>query len=64
MKMGFRLYFHRFWSGIGYGLDGTIRDCRNLFVVSRFQMNKKERVICQFEIDLKKFVVGVLILAN
>ena len=50
--------------GLELGLDGTIRDCRNLFLVSRFQMNKKERVICQFEIHLKKFVVGVLILAN
>ena len=54
MKTGFRLYFHQFWFGIGYGFDKTTG-----FVVSKFQMNKKERVICECEIDLKN--VGILI---
>ena len=54
MKTGFRLYFHQFWFGIGYGFDKTTG-----FVVSKFQMNEKERVICECEIDVKN--VGVLI---
>lgn len=48
MKTGFRLYFHQFWFGIGYGFDKTTG-----FVVSKFQMNKKERVMCEVEMDFK-----------
>ena len=42
-----------FWSGIGYGLQDELGECTNVFIVS-FQMNKKEREICEFEMNFKK----------
>ena len=47
-----------FWSGIGYGFR---EECMNVFIVSIFQMSKKEREICEFEMDLKNIFFCTLI---
>ena len=39
-----------FWSEFGYGFRGNAWT----YMSSQFQMNKKERVICEFEVDFKK----------
>ena len=35
-------------------------DCMNVFII-QFQMSKRERKICEFEMDLKNFFVCALI---
>ena len=45
---GYRLCL--FWSEFGYGFRGNAWT----YMSSQFQMNKKERVICEFEVDFKK----------
>ena len=47
-EIGYRLCL--FWSEFGYGFRGNAWTCMSF----QFQMNKKERVICEFEVDLKK----------
>ena len=44
-----------FSSGIEYDFQGNweLRECMNVFIVS-LQMSKKEREICEFEMDFKK----------
>ena len=34
--------------------SGMVFECMNLFMVFLFQMNKKEREICEFEVNFKK----------
>ena len=48
---GYKVY--PFWSGIGYGFRGN---CGTVWTYLSFQlqMNKKERVICKLQKDLKK----------
>ena len=43
-----------FWSGIGCGFQGNCVSVRR-YLSLQFQMWKKEREICEFEIDFKKF---------
>ena len=42
-----------FWSGIGCGFQGNCVNVRR-YLPFQFQMWKKEREICEFEIDFKK----------
>ena len=51
-----------FWSGIGYGFRGNYWSVLT-YLSFQFQMSKKERGICEFEMDLKNFFVCLLILA-
>ena len=43
-----------FWSGIGYGFRGNYRNVWR-YLSFQFQMSKKERKKCEFEMDFKKF---------
>ena len=45
---GYRLCL--FWPEFGYGFRGNALT----YVSFQFRMNKKERVICEFEVDLTK----------
>ena len=45
-----------FWSGIGYGFRGNYGSVWT-FLSFQFQMSKKEREICKFQIDLNNFCV-------
>ena len=45
--------FASFWSGIGSGFQGNYGSVRT-YLPFQFQMNKKEREICEFEMDFKK----------
>ena len=49
---GYRLCL--FWSGIGYGFEENYGSERSTYLLFEFQVSKKERVICQFEMDFKK----------
>ena len=49
-----------FWSGIGYGFRGNYGSVWTYLLI-QYQMSKKEREMCQFEMDLKHFFVGALI---
>ena len=61
-RVGFLLHFglktgqHFVHSGLESGMvfEGT-RECLNVFTF-QFQMSKKEREICEFEIDLNNFL--------
>ena len=44
--------FCPFWSGIGYGLRRNY-GCVSMCSSFQFQMNEKESVICEFEMDFK-----------
>ena len=48
-----RYRFCSFWSGIGYGFRGNYRSVWK-YSSFQFQMNHKERVISEFEMDFKK----------
>ena len=55
--------FCPFWSGIGYGLRrnyGSVSMC-SLF---QFEMNKKESVICKFEMDFNRSFCCGFFLSN
>ena len=43
--------FAPFWSGIGYGFRGNYG---SVWTYLSFQLSKKEREICEFEMDVKK----------
>ena len=68
--MGFALFwsengyrFCSFWSGSGYGLRrnyGCVSVCSSF----QFHMNKKESVICELEMVLKKSFSGGFNLSN
>ena len=57
LKTGIR--FPHFGLESGMVFEGTT-ECMNVFIV-KFQMSKKEREICEFEMDLKNFFVCALI---
>ena len=50
------------WSGIGNRVWflKELLDCMNVFII-QFQMSKRERKICEFEMDLKNFFICALI---
>ena len=48
---GYRLC--SFWSGIGFVFQGNNGSVR-MYLLFQFQMSKKEREICKFEMDFKK----------
>ena len=48
-----------FWSGIGCGFQGNCVSVRR-YLLFHFQMWNKEREICEFEIDFKKFFLLLL----
>ena len=52
--------FAPFWSGIGYGFRGNYGSAWR-YLSFQFQMSKKEREICEFEMDLKDIFVCTLI---
>ena len=52
--------FAPFWSGIGYGFRGNYGSAWR-YLSFQFQMSKKEREICEFEMDLMNFCVCALI---
>ena len=68
--MGFALFwsengyrFCSFWSGSGYGLRRNY-GCESVCSSFQFQMNKKQSVICEFEMDLKTSLCGAFNLSN
>ena len=55
--------FCPFWSGVGYGLRRNY-GCVSMCSSFQFQMNKKESVIYEFEMDIKKSFCCGFILSN
>ena len=43
------------WSGIGYGFSREPRECMKVQFTFQFQISKKGREICEFEMHLKNF---------
>ena len=48
------MYFCPFWSEIGYGLEGNFGSV-GTFLSFQFQISKKEKGKCEFEMDLENF---------
>ena len=51
-------FFAPFWCGIGYGNNREVHERINLSF--GFEMNKKKRVSCKFEMDFKKSVGSLI----
>ena len=59
LKIG--MHFADFGLESGWVFEGTTRVYEHFYPWFQFQMSKKERKICEFEIDLNNFCVCALI---
>ena len=56
------LHFAHFGLESGMVFEETAGVCERIYSSYQFRMNKKEREMCEFEVDFKKsFFVGVII---